>query len=307
MRRTGDQAIKNDDANSQVTLTLEGASAQRGVALRDFEVFIENFLRALRDFDRDRRSEPTRKAGHPERRAEAATAFRLVRFAPGSGVATLEPETGEADTDAFPLDETPLALDNLRLLASSLADGADIPDEVVDDLEKARRAFGDDGSISIRLPESVMATEVTIDKARLEEARKPREPTENAVTAISGRLHLVDLEPDRLAIRTSAGVEWSCRYDEELEPTVTRLIGQIVRAEGLGALSTPLRGSMQVYEIRPVIESEQSELFTSEVLADVELLDRQGLVGPQGIDALADAEWSDDEADKAYIDAIFGE
>ena len=45
----------------KITLRLEGSRAKRGVALADFENFIENFIAALRDFDRDRRGAPTRK------------------------------------------------------------------------------------------------------------------------------------------------------------------------------------------------------------------------------------------------------
>ena len=37
------------------------------------------------------------------------------------------------------------------------------------------------------------------------------------------------------------------------------------------------------------------------------LLARQGIAGPQGLDSLSDPEWEDDEADQAYLEAIFGE
>jgi hypothetical protein len=70
--------------NTQITLRLEGSRAAYGVSLTHFENFIDSFLAALRDYDRGRRGEPIRKYGHPDRRAEAVTAFRLVRFAPGS-------------------------------------------------------------------------------------------------------------------------------------------------------------------------------------------------------------------------------
>lgn len=74
--------------DNQITLTLEGSRAEHGVSLSDFESFIESFLGALRDYDRSRRGAPTRKPGRLERRAEAVTAFRLVRFEPGSGRAS---------------------------------------------------------------------------------------------------------------------------------------------------------------------------------------------------------------------------
>ena len=296
-----------DREQTEVTLTLEGSGAQRGVSLGDFDVFIQSFVRALRDFDRARRDKPTRKSGHPERRAEAVTAFRLVRFAPGSGIATLEPEVVAPDEGALELDEIPFPLENLTALTVALAEESPLPSEVLDDLDRARRAFGDDGSISIELPSDLMDRPVVVDKPKLDRARAPEPDPSTKVTTISGRLHMLDLEPDRIGIRTSAGVEWSCQYDEGLEASVRALIGEVVRVTGAGKLTSPLRGSMKVHSISPVIEVEQSELFTTEVLADTELLARQGIEGPQGIDALSDPEWEDDEADQAYLEAIFGE
>src|ERR1700692_2086243 len=75
-----------------ITLRLEGSRAERGISLSDFETFIDSFITALRDFDRDKRGAPTRKSGHPEARAEAVAAFRLVGFREGSAVAIIEPE-----------------------------------------------------------------------------------------------------------------------------------------------------------------------------------------------------------------------
>lgn len=73
-------------SDNQIMLTIKGARAERGVSLSDFESFIDNFLAALRDYDRAGRGEPTRKSGHPDRRAEAVTAFRLGGFQTGSGL-----------------------------------------------------------------------------------------------------------------------------------------------------------------------------------------------------------------------------
>ena len=92
--------------NTQITLRLGGSRAEHGVSLTDFENFIDSFLAALRDYDRGRRGEPMRKSGHPDRRAEAVTAFRLVRFAPGSGIATIEPERLMSSDDQPPCSTT---------------------------------------------------------------------------------------------------------------------------------------------------------------------------------------------------------
>jgi hypothetical protein len=72
---------ENDD--DEITLTIRGARAERGVSLSDFESFIDNFLAALRGYDRAGRGEATRKSRHPDKRAEAVTPFRLVGFQTG--------------------------------------------------------------------------------------------------------------------------------------------------------------------------------------------------------------------------------
>src|SRR4051794_461726 len=111
-----------DTHDSQVTLTITGSRAQDGVSLSDFESFIDNFLAALRDYDRASRGEPTRKSGHPDKRAEAVTAFRLVAFTTGSGVATLEPEqVATGDDDRLPVGDVPLSLATLSALTADLA------------------------------------------------------------------------------------------------------------------------------------------------------------------------------------------
>jgi hypothetical protein len=116
---------KND---KQITLTIKGARAQRGVSLSDFESFIDGFLAALSDYDRAGRGEATRKSGHPDRRAEAVTAFRLIGFQTGSGIATIEPELVAADDDQLPLADVPLSFLTLTALAEDLHARRNVPD-----------------------------------------------------------------------------------------------------------------------------------------------------------------------------------
>jgi hypothetical protein len=66
--------VKTTKNEKQITLTINGARAQRGVSLADFESFIDSFLAALRGYDRAGRGEATRKSGHPDRRAPARSA-----------------------------------------------------------------------------------------------------------------------------------------------------------------------------------------------------------------------------------------
>jgi hypothetical protein len=120
---------------------------------------------------------------------------------------------------------------------------------------------------------------------------------------VSGRLHLLDVEPDKLAIRTSSGVDWTCKYPEELEPTVKRLVGQIVWAEGTGKLTGTLRGTMAIARVDALDQGEQTVLFTTEPTPEAVLLAGQDISGPQGLASLSDPEW-DDEADDSYLEAL---
>ncbi len=288
--------------NDQIKLTIKGARAERGVSLSDFESFIDNFLAALRDYDRARRGEPPRKSGHPDRRSEAVTAFRLVGFQTGSGVAIIEPEAVSIEDEQLAIDAEPLSLTNLRALADDLAAQRSIPDAVLDALGKARRAVGTDGSVTID-GAAVVGSPVVVDSTLLDRAVvKSAAPDTAEVRSASGWLHLLDLEPDRLGIRTTSGVEWSCRYPEELEERVKGLLDRIVWVEGNGRLTSPLRGSMLIEQIESV-DIDQSALFTSTAVDEDELLARQGIAAPQGLDALVDTQW-DDAIDDAYLAAL---
>lgn len=291
-----------ENNDSQITLTLRGARAERGIGLSDFESFIENFLAALRDYDRAGRGEPTRKSGHPDQRAKAVTAFRLVGFQTGSGVATIEPELVSAEDDQLPVDDVPLSLATLRALSDDLAAERAVPEPVLDALGKACRSVGADGSVSIEIG-AVAAAPLVVDGGLLDRVALARNAVpDEEVRSVSGRLHLLDLEPDRLGIRTASGVEWSCKYPEPLEERVKSLLDRIVWAEGSGKLTSPLRGAMTIEQIEPV-DVEQSALFTTSPVDEDALLARQGISAPQGLDALSDPEW-DDETDDAYLAAL---
>lgn len=292
---------KASDDNT-ITLTIKGARALRGVSLSDFDSFIDNFLAALRDYDRADRGEPTRKSGHPDRRAEAVTAFRLVGFQTGSGIATIEPELMAAEDDQLPVDDMPLSLSTLRALTDDLAAERPVPEPVLEALRKACRAVGADGAVAIDLEEAgdgpVVVDNHLLDRVALAKGTDAGDEVRSA----SGRLHLLDLEPDRLGIRTANGVEWSCRYPEALEQHVKSLIDRIVWVRGSGRLSSPLRGAMTIELIEPV-DMEQSALFTTTPVDEDELLAHQGITAPQGLESLSDLDW-DDETDDAYLAAL---
>ena len=298
---TGDETV-TETRHDQITLTISGARAVRGVSLSDFESFIDHFLAALRDYDRARRGEPTRKSGHPERRAEAVTAFRLVAFQTGSGVAVIEPELVVDESNQLPLDDVPLALTTLRSLASDLAAERAVSEPVLDALGKACRSVGDDGSLEVVFADA-QSKPLVVDGQLLERlAGSTESEAPEEVRSVSGRLHLLDLEPDRLGIRTAAGVEWSCRYPEALEERAKSMLDRIVWVEGSGKLAGPLRGVMTIERIETV-DVEPSALFTTAPVDDGELLKSQGIVAPQGLDALSDPHW-DDDRDDVYLAAL---
>jgi hypothetical protein len=292
-----------DTGDKQITLTMKGTPAERGVSLSDFESFIGNFLTALRDYDRAGRGQETKKSGHPDRRAEAVTAFRLVGFRTGSGIATLEPELVSADEDEDALfDEEPISLTNLKALTADLASERAVPQVVIESLEKACRAAGSDGSLSIGLPGSALEPLVVDAELldRIANASTSSEPSE--VTTVSGRLHLLDLEPDRLGIRTTGGVEWLCKYPESLEDRVKAMLDRIVWVKGSGTLTSHLRGTMAINRIESV-DLEQSPLFTIEQIDERVLASRQGISAPQGLSSLAVIDW-DDASDDLYLAAL---
>jgi hypothetical protein len=299
-----------NEASDSITLRLEGARARRGVVLSDFETFIDSFLAALRDFDRDRRGEPTKKSGHPEARAAAVTSFRLVGFREGSGIATIEPELALADEDSESLvDSEPLQMANLRALLSTVEREEPLPDSVTDSLEKAVRSAGEDGTLSVEVPKpgdaSMNCIPVLIDAERIARIRAAKQtPPPRLVTSISGRLHQVDFEPDKLAIRASDGVDWICSFPDELESLVEVLVNRFVWATGSGTLQSPRRGSMQLAGIKAVEEGIQTGLFSGEPISEDDLAKAQNVTGPQGLDAVGVPEWTD--ADDAYLAALTG-
>ena len=220
-----------NETNDPITLRLEGMRAKRGIALSDFETFIDSFITALRDFDRDRRGAPTKKSGHPEARAEAVAAFRLVGFREGSAVATIEPELGEvAEETEKIVDAEPVQVSTLRSLLSSLEQEDALPESVTDALEKAIRSAGEDGSLSVEfggVDAEDIPPPVRIDAARIARIRAACEPpAPKVVASISGRLHQVDFEPDKLAIRAADGVDWICGFSADLEPLIASLVNR---------------------------------------------------------------------------------
>lgn len=284
-----------------VRLDLHGAKAVRGVDIDALQGFLQYFRAALRDYDRatSHRREEVGRGGHPDARSKAVTNLRLTRFRVGSGIATLE-EPPALET-GLPLDIEGTAIWNLKSLLDSIERG-DLDRPVIDLLDEARRQLGPDGRYVIA-PVNHSPVELNLDTIRWLE-RAAAESDDPVHTTVSGRLHLVEVEePFRVEIRASDGTNWACAYPPELEDKVLSLVKSIVWARGIGRRKGK-RGTMELQDIEGVPEYEQSELFTREHLSTEELERAQGIRAPQGLNAVQDAGWRDDEADRMFLTSL---
>ena len=123
---------------------------------------------------------------------------------------------------------------------------------------------------------------------------------------ISGRLHLIDLEPDRVGIRATNGVDWTCRYPNHLEAEIKALLGETVWVQGAGQETGAQRGSLEIEELQAVGKFEQNELFSYERVPLDALRDAQGIMSATGPEAhQLPADVSDEQLD-AYLADILG-
>jgi hypothetical protein len=145
----------SSSTTSPITLDLHGRRARRGIDLDALQTFVEQFRRALREFERARSGRsPVPRTGRPDSVAEHVTAFRLVSLAPGSAIAVLEAAPSEGDEPELPLGPVPTAaLANLRSLLEAIDRASALDPVVIGALDRARRALGDDGRFGVRLPD----------------------------------------------------------------------------------------------------------------------------------------------------------
>lgn len=293
-------------SDNAVTLRLKGENADEGIEIVDLERFLSEFVSALRGFDRVRRSQPAVRGGAPARREAEVTAFRVVGLKKGSTVLTLVPRSEEADDEdaLFDSDES-IALDNLQALSRGFSEARDFDSDVADALSKARTVLGhESGAIEIGFPKRLAVPSLTVDKDTLDRVRAEQSDPQR-VTRVSGRLHLIDVEPDRIAVRSPQGIDWTCRYEEALEPSVMALVGKIVIVEGEGVVRSPRTGAMKVESIRLAYAHDQPALFTPDAVSDPDaLMETQAIDQPQGLAGLGDPEWQDDDEGDRFLDYI---
>lgn len=294
-----------------VVVDLHGARAPNGVEIDALEVFLGHFRAALREFDRDRRGTLAKRGGRPDARDAASSAFRLVEFRTGSGIATLEPArpAGEA-ADDMPFEDLAddLSLTNLRALLEAVCVGERLAAPVVEALGSARRAVGDDGSFGIKVADGRQAPRVVFDLKRMDELQHPAEQGDEKTLVLTGRLHMIEADQPgrRVAIRAQGGVDWTCSYPDHLHQLVTGLVERLVRVAGTGRLVTAATGRLRIEHLDLVPEHAQDALFSSEPVSLGQLRAEQGIDRPQGLAALVDLTWENDEEGQRFLEATLG-
>jgi hypothetical protein len=290
--------------SDRIRLELSGSEAVRGLPLFNLETFIDQMLRGLRAFDRVSRLEPARKAGHPEKRAELVTAFRLIGFRTGSAILELEPDVDVSAEPEIVPDASTLAVDNFRALLDAIESTEPVDPDVADALAGARRALGHDGRIEIVHAKGRRKRRVTVDGQKIENLRARARRQPSRPQRISGRLHLIDVDPPlKVAIRTPDGTDWTCRYSVELEPKVRALLGQTVTARGVGSLTGAKRGTLDLEEIEAVARFEQTELFTFERVPLEDLMNEQGTGESRGAVSVVPEDLDEEELER-FLEAI---
>jgi hypothetical protein len=298
--------VSDKAQQDRIVLELTGSEAVHGLALSNFAAFIDDFRRALRDFDRQRRAEPTGRGGHPTTREDLVTAFRLVSFKAGSAIVELEPiapPVEDADQAAIEGAEL-LPLETLRAFMETIEREEPLDPAVTQSVAGARRALGPDGKIGIAVGNRTgPKRRIVIDEERVELLERRARRFAPRRMRISGRLHMIDVEPDRVAIRAADGIDWVCRYPEAMEMKVKALVDANVWAQGFGQLASASRGNLTLDRLEPAAEFEQTPLFTFERIPLEDLLEEQGIRSPQGALSIVPPDVSDEELD-AFLDAV---
>jgi hypothetical protein len=295
---------------ARVVLDLHGTRAQQGVEIDALETFLAHFRAALRDFFRASHGGMPRSGGRPAARDAAATAFRLVEFHTGSGIATLEPVLSHdltAGDSALDPGEA-LSITTLQDLLIAIDSERRLPDPVVEALGSARRAIGDDGSFGVEVSGWRKSPRVVIDQERMKRLQRPEREAEDVTISVSGRLHMIEADQParRVGIRGQDGVDWTCTYPDEMHSVVTTLIERVVRVEGVGRRITAATGRLAITRLDAIPEHTQDVLFTVETVALEQLLSEQQIDRPQGLEALVDDEWEDDEESRLFLEATLG-
>ena len=190
-------------------------------------------------------------------------------------------------------------------LLDAIQERRHLPRDVAASLEAARKSCGYDGAFTVRTT-GIRRWEVAITWATLA-AVTPAEKDQAQVQAISGRLSRLAESPDQALIRSPDGTEWVCSYEESLAPQLQSLWRTPVRATGNGQRTGPRRGTFQLDGVEPLVDGTRTQFFTTEHVPTDALLEDQGIVGAQGLNALGAEHLFDDALEDAYLAAVFGD
>jgi hypothetical protein len=297
---------ENCELEGSIELRLEGEAARDGISMTAFEGFIEEFVKALRAFDRVRQGQQPVRSGQPGKRGEAVSSLKIVSLTRGSAVLLLEPYADEVDSDATLAHVETLAMANVRGLLDALDAKEELGSEVVDALGAARRKLGPQGVVNIAAAREGKRHSVRLDTEKIAELSAPSVSAIAREMTVSGRLHMIDTEPPiKIGIRGGDGIDWRCRFPEALGPRVHDLLDRNVWARGQGKLTGALTGNLEIEELHQVGELSQTSFFTFEHPTLSALQEAQGVYSPQG--PTPDLpELREDELD-AYLEALGAE
>lgn len=293
-------------STERFVLRLEGSRARDGILLQGLKDFAEDFLRALRWHDRASRGETIAKSGHPARRDELLTAFRIVGYEIGSAILTIEPAIDNLGDESLDVAAATLPASNMASLLACAQGREPLDPDVARALDDARRHLGNDGRFHVGPVDGAdRAPFVTFDAKTIPAMATPQQPVNTGPVTVSGRLHAIDIEPDRVQIRAADGADWRCTYPEEEEARVKALLGGIVVARGIGRRTDGRRGEIAIETIKAIPYAEETPLFTRERVPIERLMVDQHIEGPQGLASLVDPGWDDDDpASQAFLAAV---
>jgi hypothetical protein len=295
---------------SRVVLDLHGARAREGVDIDALETFLNHFRTALREWSRADRGSIARKGGRPYAHEAASSAFRLVEFRTGSGIATLAPSVLEGRGDDLGFDDSgeTVAVATLLGLFEAIEANERLPGPVVEALGSARKAIGDDGSFGIKVSGHRQLSRVVIDENRIKHLQPTQPEAPDVPVSVTGRLHLIEVDPPnrRVGVLAQDGIDWTCTYPDSLHSVVTTLVEQLVRIAGTGRRISAATGRLQIERLERIAEHAQDELFSIDTVPLPQIRAEQRINGPQGLGVFVDERWADDEGSRLFLEATLG-
>lgn len=284
-----------EEARERARIVLQGERVvDHGVGLAVLGRVLRGLADVLRTYARSERAVPARRMGTTTSFEEAVTDLRLVDVEPGS--LTLVLEEPPADTDEQ-IEAPHIAINTLDSLIRA-AQSRSLSPDVAEAFERSLAPLGDNASISVRRHDVA----IRVERGRARELARPAAVRTERPVRIVGRLRALDLDRTKIAIRTTEGALWACRYPEELASTVIEAINRVVVAHGMGWLAENGRGQITLEELEIIPEVEQTSLFELAPRDLSELAREQGVTSSE-VPGLIPPDATDEEID-AFLAAL---